>query len=148
MSYQVSVLVEVRDQDSPALPDDLVRLAALRIVRQLYSEPRIGDPMRERYNMRNLEGCRKVLFDKDGWTGQPRFRLVFRNEPDDAAVDRVTVLSLVPGKDLAAYRAASTRLGAQARSRDSPQATGADVTPAPQPPTRPADADPPRRRRR
>ena len=117
MSYLVSVLREVKDEDIPDLPDDDVRLAAVQIVRALYSAPRIGDPMRERYNLRVLAGCRKVLFDKDGWDGKPRFRLVFRNEPGDEAVDRVTVLSIGPRADLAAYRVAAGRLGAQRRAK-------------------------------
>jgi hypothetical protein len=117
VTYLVSVLREVRDEDIPALPDDDVRLAAAQVVRNLYSEPRIGEAMRERYNLRILAGCRKVLFDKDGWDGKPRFRLVFRNEPGDEAVDRVTVLSIGPRADLAAYRAAAGRLGAQRRAR-------------------------------
>ena len=121
MSYLVSVLSEVRDHDIPALPDDEVRLAALKAVRELYDDPRIGDPMRERYNLRVLAGCRKVLFDKEDWTDKPRFRLVFRNEPDDGAVARVTVLSIGPRADLAAYKAAAGRLGAQRRSEQAPR---------------------------
>ncbi len=117
MSYHVSVLREVKAKDISALPDDDVRLAAAQIVRALYSEPRIDDPMRERHNLRVLAGCRKVLFDKDGWEGKPRFRLVFRNEPGDEAVDRVTVLSIGPRADLAAYRLAAGRLGAQRRAK-------------------------------
>jgi hypothetical protein len=117
VSYLVSILSEVKDEDIPDLPDDDVRLAAVQIVRALYSEPRIGDPMRERYNLRVLAGCRKVLFDKDGWEGKPRFRLVFRNEPGNEAVDRVTVLSIGPRADLAAYRVAAGRLGAQRRTK-------------------------------
>jgi hypothetical protein len=116
VSYQISVLREVRDEDIPALPDDDVRLAALQVVKTLHSEPRIGEVMRERYKLRNLGGCRKVLFDKDGWQGKPRFRLVFRNEPDDGGVDRVTVLSIGPRVDLAAYKTAAGRLGARTRS--------------------------------
>jgi hypothetical protein len=116
MSYQVSVLAEVRDLDIPALPDDEVRIAAGRIVTSLYREPRIGEPMRPRYNLRNLEGCRKVRFDKDGWEGKARFRLVFRNEPDDRSVARVTVLAIASREQLQAYREAASRLGAQTRS--------------------------------
>jgi hypothetical protein len=100
----------------PDLPDDEVRLAALLVVRQLYAEPSIGDPMRERYNLSVLQDCRKVLFGKDSWKGKPRFRLVFRNEPDNEAVARVTVLSVAPRADLAAYKLAATRPVAVKRS--------------------------------
>ena len=107
MSYLVSVLTDVRDQDMPALPDDEVRLAALLLVRQLYAEPRIGETMPERYNLSVLKDCRKVPFDKDGWAGKPRFRFVFKNEPDNEAVDRVTVLSIAPRVGLLAYKLAT-----------------------------------------
>lgn len=99
----------------PALPDDEVRRAAAQVVRELYFDPRIGEPMRERYNMRNLADCRKVLFDKPSRKGKPRFRLVFRNEPDDGAVARVTVWSIGPRKDLEVYRHASARRAAAER---------------------------------
>ena len=121
MSYLVSVLEDVRDQDMPALPDDDVRLAALQAVRRLYDEPCIGEAMRERYNLRILMGCRKVPFDKKDWKGKPRFRLVLRNEPDDGAVARVTVLSIGPRADLAAYKAAANRVGVQRRSERAPR---------------------------
>lgn len=42
-----------------------------------------------------------------------RYRFVFRNEPDDGAVARTTVLSIGPREDLAAYRRAATRRGRQ-----------------------------------
>lgn len=109
MTYQVDVLDEVRRHDIPALPTQGVRRAAAELLRQLYFDPRIGEPMRERFNLRILADCRKVLFDEPGWKGKPRFRFVFRNEPDDGAVSRTTVLSIGPRQDLAAYRLAATR---------------------------------------
>jgi hypothetical protein len=116
MSCQVSVLDEVRDLDVPALPDNEVRLAAPRIVSSLYQKPRIGEPMRSRYNLRNLIGCRKVSFDREGWEDKRRFRLVFRNEPDDGSVAKVTVLAIARRDELEAYRTAASRLGAGRRS--------------------------------
>lgn len=109
MTYEVDVLEEVRSQDIPALPSQDVRRAAAELLRQLYFDPRIGEPMRERFNLTVLAGCRKVLFDEPGWKGKPRFRFVFRNEPDDGAVSRTTVLSIGPRKELQAYRLAAQR---------------------------------------
>lgn len=111
MTYEVDVLDEVKSQDIPALPNREVKRAAAELLRQLYIDPRIGEPMRERFNLRVLADCRKVLFDEPGWKGKPRFRFVFRNEPDDGAVGRTTVLSIGPRKDLEAYRRAATRRG-------------------------------------
>src|SRR4051794_37794280 len=111
MSYQVDVLNEVKDVDIPALPSQGLKRAAAELLAQLYLDPRIGEPMRERFNMAVLRDSRKVAFDEPGWKGKPRYRFVFRNEPDDAAVGRTTVLSIGPREDLAAYRRAAARRG-------------------------------------
>ena len=109
MTYLVEVLEAVKLEDIAALPDDDVRYAAARLLRELYFDPRIGEPLRERFNLRVLRGCRKVAFDKQGWRGKPRFRLVFRNEPDEGSVAKTTVLAVAARKDLEAYRKAATR---------------------------------------
>ena len=116
MSYLVSVLPEVRDQDIPALPSFQVRREAALIVRELYSDPHIGEAMRERYNLIVLAGCRKVAFDDPRHKGKPRFRFVFRNEPSDGSVARVLLLAIGPRENLAAYRAAATRLAVLKRA--------------------------------
>lgn len=109
MTYAVDVLDEVRLEDVPALPDDEVRRAAAEILRDLHFDPRLGTPLRNRFNLAVLRGCRKVPFDRAGWRGKPRFRLVFRNEPDDGSVARTTVLAIAAREDLAAYRKAAAR---------------------------------------
>lgn len=115
MTYLVDVLDEVRTSDIPALPSREVQRAAAELLRQLYFDPRIGEPMRERHNLAVLKGCRKVSFDEEGWRGKPRFRFVFRNEPEDGAVARTTVLAIAPRADLEAYRKAAGRRGRAAR---------------------------------
>ncbi len=115
MTYEVDVLDEVRHEDIPALPSQAVRRAAAALLAQLYIDPRIGEPMRERFNMAILKDCRKVAFDEPSHTGKPRFRFVFRNEPEDGAVARTTVLSIGPRTDLDAYRHAAARRGRQKR---------------------------------
>jgi hypothetical protein len=119
VTYIVNVLEEVKTGDIPDLPSDGARLAAAKLVAQLYQDPRIGEPMRERFNLAILSDCRKVSFDEEGWTGKPRFRFVFRNEPDDGAVARTTVLAIAPREKLDAYRRAATRRGSQ-DPRDNP----------------------------
>lgn len=115
MGYLVSVLPEVRDEDIPALPSLEVRRQAALIVRALYSDPRIGEPMRERYNLAILKGCRKVAFDDPQHKGKSRFRLVLRNEPSDGSVAQVRVLAIGARENLIVYRAAATRIGALRR---------------------------------
>lgn len=115
MKYLVDVLDEVREKDIPELPSREAKRAAAELLAQLYVDPRIGEPMRERYNLANLKGCRKVSFDEEGWRGKPRFRFVFRNEPDDGAVARTTVLAIGSREKLEAYRRAAGRRGRMAR---------------------------------
>ena len=50
----------------------------------LRDDPWLGDDLRERYNLRPLKGCRRIRFDREGWQGRPRYRLVYRNEPETA----------------------------------------------------------------
>jgi hypothetical protein len=115
VTYLVDVLDEVKLEDIPALPDREVRRAAAELLRRLYFDPRIGEPMRERFNLRVLRDCRKVAFDRADRRGKPRFRFVFRNEPDDGSVARTTVLAIAHREELAAYRKAAERLGRQRR---------------------------------
>ena len=74
--------------------------------------------MRERYNLNSIKDCRKVSFDEEGHEGKPRYRFVFRDEPDDRAGARTTVLSIGSCEGLAAYRLAATRRGKQNRGED------------------------------
>jgi hypothetical protein len=56
-----------------------------------------------------------VPFDPPSSKGKPRFRLVYRNDPDDGSIAVISVLAIGPRSGLAAYRRAATRLGAQER---------------------------------
>lgn len=116
MGYEVDVLDEVKHEDIPALPSQALKRAVAELLRDLYVDPRIGEAMRERFNLAILRDCRKVAFDEPDWTGKPRYRFVFRNEPDDGAVAHTTVLSIGPRADLAAYRRAAARSGSQRRA--------------------------------
>ncbi len=63
---------------------DLVK-AAIALMLELRRDPWLGGELRERYNLRLLEGCRRIAFDLPAWEGKPGFRLVYRNEPEDGA---------------------------------------------------------------
>jgi hypothetical protein len=113
MSYPVEVLAEVREIDVPELLEvdrDLGRVVA-EIIRDLYRDPWLGTEVRARARLGALEHCRKVKFDLPAYKGKPRFRLVYRNDPDDGSIAIVTVLAVGGRTDLGVYRSAATRLG-------------------------------------
>ena len=117
MTYDVRVLNEVRELDIPQLLDlepELGRVVA-GIVKALKSDPWLGVEMRERMRLQVLANCRKVAFDLPTWKGKPRFRLVYRNDPDDGSIAVITIIAVGPRSELAAYREAATRVGAQRR---------------------------------
>lgn len=117
MGYKVSVIDEVRTLDIPALQaiePDVLRVVA-ELVRDLHSDPWLGAEMRERMRMDILKDCRKISFDLPTWKDKKRFRMVYRNDPNDGAVAVISVLSVGPRQDLAAYKQAATRLGRQQR---------------------------------
>jgi hypothetical protein len=100
-------LAEVQD-DANRLDDDL-RRAVAELVVALHENPWIGEPMDDRWP-HNLEGCRKIRFDKPGWHDKPRYRLVYRNEPSDGAVATMLVLAIERRSNMIAYARASSRL--------------------------------------
>jgi hypothetical protein len=117
MPYRVEVLDEVRAIDMPALLaiEPAIGRVVAEIVRALHFDPWLGQEMRERLRLEILEDCRKVPFDLPSFKGKPRFRLVYRNDPDDGSIAVISVLAIGPRSGLAAYRRAATRLGAQER---------------------------------
>ena len=120
MSYRVRVLDEVREHDLPellAVDPGLGRVVA-ELVAKLYSDPWLGVEMRERMRLDVLKDCRKVPFDLPTWKDRPRFRLVYRNDPNDGSIAVITVLSVGHRSELAAYRQAATRVGAERRRAD------------------------------
>ena len=110
----------------PAVSDDLRELAAvdeelvdvaIRLMLALRDDPWAGEDLRERYNLRAIKDCRKLRFDLPNWKGKPRYRLVYRNEPEDGAPEIVRLLAVGTRESLAAYRSAATRLGNESRGR-------------------------------
>jgi hypothetical protein len=117
VSYRVEVLEEVRRLDMPALLaiDRAPGRVVAQIVRDLHFDPWLGAEMRARVRLDVLKGCRKVGFDLPSRRGKPRFRLVYRNRPDDGSIAIVTVLAVGQRSQLEAYRRAATRLGRRRR---------------------------------
>jgi hypothetical protein len=56
-----------------------------------------------------LAACRRVRFDLDGHKGKPRFRLIYRNEPEDGAPAKCVWLAVGPRAGLRAHRKAQQR---------------------------------------
>jgi hypothetical protein len=103
--------------DLQQIADDAVITAAIGLAGELRENPWLGDRMRERYNLRVLADCRRIVFDAPGWEGKPRYRLVYRNEPSDGTPDVVRLIAVGTRESLAAYRSAAARLGSAQRGR-------------------------------
>lgn len=108
MAHRVLVPQEVID-DINAIADQEVRRAAAKILVALRGNAHLGQEMYARGGTENLEGARKIRFDKEGWHRKPRFRLVYENRPHDGRVVVLIVLAVGRRDDLRAYRIASGR---------------------------------------
>lgn len=56
-----------------------------------------------------LADCRRVRFDIETHKGKPRFRLIYRNEPEDGAPAKCLWLAIGPRAGLRAHRKAQHR---------------------------------------
>lgn len=56
-----------------------------------------------------LADCRRVRFDIETHKGKPRFRLIYRNEPEDGAPAKCLWLAIGPRAGLRAHRKARQR---------------------------------------
>lgn len=108
---------EVRAE--PEVSNDLAALAAvdeqlvdraIELLIELRDDPWLGEDLWERYNMRQIRECRKIRFDVPGWTGKPRYRIVYRNEPLDGPPGLVRVWAIRPRAKLIAYSRATARI--------------------------------------
>jgi|SRR5580658_6604347 hypothetical protein len=130
MTYELRIHPDVQKDilgliDKSDIPEDW-RLArnevkpamalALKLIASLREDPRQGEPMAGRVNARVLQGARRLKFDprdpppKDRrGRPRPRLRLVWRNLPDEAAVEIVSVLAVGHRFGSAPYRRATGR---------------------------------------
>lgn len=115
MSYPVEVW-EGAQRDIAAL-EDRVQLAALRVALSLRDHPFAGEPLRNRLRIGDLATCRRISFDKPGRRGKPRYRLIYRNDPEDASIAVVQVIAVGLRERLEAYKIAADRLRAEIRTR-------------------------------
>ena len=116
-AHRFEFLPEVQE-DANRLDQDL-RLAVADLIVSLHENPWIGELMDDRWP-ENLEGSRKVRFDKAGWEGKPRYRLVYRNEPSDGAVGTMLVLAIERRQNMIAYARASSRLAKREAAKRRP----------------------------
>jgi hypothetical protein len=103
--------------DIAALPTRALQLAALRTIASLQDNPWAGTELRERLRVGDLRGLRRVAFDEPARIDKPRYRVVYRSEPDDAVIEVVAVIAVGRRERLAAYRHAAARLRAERRRR-------------------------------
>ena len=101
---------DIRQLASPAL-----MLAALAAINTLLENPWLGSELRQRRRVGDLRGLRRLAFDEREWKDKPRFRVVYRNEPDDAVVEIVSVIAVGRRERLGAYRDVATGLRAERR---------------------------------
>lgn len=103
----VEALQEASD-DANQLEAGLRREVA-RIAVELHRNPHYGELMGDK-PPRILKGCRKVRFDEPGWRRKPRYRLVYRNEPDDGAPATAVILAVGRRDRMIAYVKAARRV--------------------------------------
>lgn len=110
MSYQVIVTDDAeQDLRELAAEDREAARAAVELGLELREDPYLGQELRDRPGVGNLRDCRSIHFDRANWKGKPRYRLVYRNEPRDAAPQVIAVLSVGSREKLRAYRDAVLR---------------------------------------
>ena len=108
---------EGAQQDLRELPSDELKLAAMNAIKTVWANPWAGKDLRRRARVGDLAGLRRVAFDSPDWSEKPRYRIVYRNEPDDGVVEVVAVIAVGLRERLAAYKEAATRLRAEQRRR-------------------------------
>lgn len=115
MSHPVELLPEARD-DIHALSAEL-RREVIRLLVTLEQNPYLGREMWVVRDFEVLTDCRSIKFDtrrKD----KPRYRLVYRNEPEEGAIAVVCVLAVGERRQMTAYKQARARLRARLRQEE------------------------------
>ncbi len=116
MSYRLELIPEAR-LDIHALPVEL-RKEAVRLLVALETNPYLGREMWVVRGFEVLTDCRSLKFDVPGRRGKPRYRLVYRNEPDEGAIAVICVLAVGERKQMTGYKQARGRLRAGLRTKE------------------------------
>lgn len=93
----------------------------LRLAKELEASPYLGEPLREKSNLKSLgqADCRKVKFDRPrrGRNAAPRYRyrLVYRIEPHEGSPETVVIMAI--GVKARVYRDATTRAAQRMREQ-------------------------------
>lgn len=93
--------------------DEVLKREVARIVVDLHGNPYSGELMGDK-PPRVLKGCRKIRFDEPNWKKKPRYRFVYRNEPDDGAPAKSVILAIGRRDRMIAYAKAARRVKEQA----------------------------------
>jgi hypothetical protein len=110
-----------RDVRALAEEDSAIAREGLRLAKQLETEPYLGEPLREKTNLKPLAQAeaRKVKFDRPDRraSAEPRYRyrIVYRIEPHAGSPETVVVMAL--GVKPRVYREAATRAARQLREQ-------------------------------
>jgi mRNA-degrading endonuclease RelE of RelBE toxin-antitoxin system len=116
LSQRVELLPEARD-DIHALSAEL-RREVVRLLVRLEQDPYFGREMWVVRGFEVLTDCRSIKFDTANRRGKPRYRLVYRNEPDEGAIAVVCVPAVGERRQMTAYKQARARLRARLRREE------------------------------
>lgn len=120
VAFAEGVLDDVRELTAISSEDDRDHAAEAEALKQRIAEllveckgnPFLGELMGPGLHP-ELSGCRRVRFDIPSYSGKPRFRLIYRNEPADGAPAACRWLTVAPRAGLRAHRKARQRLGSE-----------------------------------
>ena len=98
------------DRDVYALPDLRTRKMALDMLVLIRDGKVHGEPLGEHVRTGDLSDCYKFYFDPD-CSGKPRYRLVYRDSPDELTAVALEAVAVGQRADLEVYLRAADRLG-------------------------------------
>ena len=118
VAFAEGVLDDVRELTAISSKDDRKQVVQAEALKQRIAEllveckgnPFLGELMGSGLHP-ELANCRRVRFDIPSYSGKPRFRLIYRNEPSDGAPAKCRWLTVGPRAGLRAHRKARQRLG-------------------------------------
>lgn len=116
VTFAEGVLDDVRELTAVSSGNDQEHVAEAEALKQRIagllveckSNPFLGELMGAGLHP-ELANCRRVRFDIPSYSGKPRFRLIYRNEPSDGAPAECRWLTVAPRAGLRAHRKAGQR---------------------------------------